>query len=111
MLNAKVVLILFWGERMREWDNNELERRVDEVLYYIWDPIGVSESPYGRGEYDGNVQQVLKLVLENDDIEPISEYLQEVVNTGMALSADRKRCDYTAELLLEHKKAINEGAR
>ncbi len=27
----------------------ELYRRVDEVLYYVWDPIGVASSPAAHG--------------------------------------------------------------
>jgi hypothetical protein len=46
---------------MRTFDNDELRRRVDEVLYYIWDPIGVSDQPYARGEYEGYVPKVLQL--------------------------------------------------
>ncbi|MHC4278395.1 MAG: hypothetical protein ACYSTI_13920 [Planctomycetota bacterium] len=94
---------------MRAFDDSELQRRVDEVLYYVWDPIGVSDEPYARGEYDGYVPQVFKLVSENDNIEPISAYLADIATTRMGLSADRKRCNYAAELLLKHKEAIKEG--
>ena len=96
---------------MFEGYDKELASRISEVLHYIRDPIGVAEAAYARGEYDDYVPQVLKLVSENDAIEPISEYLQEVITDRMALTADRKRCNYVAELLLEHKKAIKEGAR
>ncbi len=94
---------------MRTFDNSELQKRVDEVLYYVWDPIGVSNEPCARGEYDSYVPQVLKLVLENDSIEPISEYLANIATAQMSLSADPNRCDRAAELLLQHKKAIREG--
>lgn len=29
----------------------ELYQRVDEVLHYVWDPIGVSDAPEARDEY------------------------------------------------------------
>ena len=29
----------------------ELYKRVDEVLHYLWDPIGVAEEPWARDEY------------------------------------------------------------
>jgi hypothetical protein len=91
------------------FDNNELQKRVDEVLFYIWDPIGVSPEPFARGEYWSYVSQVLELVEKNDCIQPISEHLANIVNDRMGISADKKQCDHTAELLLEHKKAIIEG--
>jgi hypothetical protein len=31
---------------------DELYRRTDEVLHYIWDPIGVAGVPEARDEYD-----------------------------------------------------------
>ncbi|MBN2376495.1 MAG: hypothetical protein JXD22_08845 [Sedimentisphaerales bacterium] len=94
---------------MRKFYDKEIWRRVDEVLYYIWDPIGVAEEPYARAEYESYVPMVLQLVEQNDTIQPISAYLEEIINNRMGLSADKKHCDYTAEILLFHKKAIKDG--
>jgi len=94
---------------MRVFDNNELSRRVDEVLYYVWDPIGVSDEPCARGEYESYVPKILKLVEQNDKTEPISVHLEEIERSQMGLLPDKKKCDYTAELLLNHKQAIKEG--
>jgi len=94
---------------MIKFDNKELKRRVDEVLYYVWDPIGVADSPYARREYSGYVGGILRLVEDNDEIEPISSHLFKVVEDQMGITPDKKHCDYTAELLLAHKKAIIEG--
>jgi len=94
---------------MRKFDNDELRRRVDEVLYDIWDPIGVNEEPYARAEYDSYVPKVFQLVLENNAVEPISSYLAGAVRTSMGLVPKKKKCDYAAQLLLSHKKAIEEG--
>jgi len=94
---------------MRESDDKELSRRVDEVLYYVWDPIGVADEPYARGEYDDYVSKVRQLVEQNDDIAPISSCLAGIVRDRMGLSPNKEQCDYTAELLLKHKQAIKEG--
>ena len=99
-----------WGRKsMKASDSRELQRRVDEVLYYVWDPIGVSDEPCARAEYEGYILQVLRLVEENDDIQPISKHLANVVSTCMELCPDEKRCDHTAEILLIHKEAIEQG--
>ena len=94
---------------MRHFDNEELSRRVDEVLFYVWDPIGVSPEPCARAEYESYVPKVRQLVDENDDIKPISAYLAGVERDQMELPPAKKHCDDTAELLLRHKRAIMEG--
>ena len=94
---------------MRVFDKDELRRRVSEVLYYVWDPIGVSDEPCARGEYEIYVSAVLKLVEQNDASGPVSLYLAEIMKSQIGLSTDKEKCDYTAELLLNHKRAIKEG--
>jgi hypothetical protein len=88
---------------------DELRRRVDEVLYYVWDPIGVSDEPFARAEYDSYVPKVLELLVSQNDPAPISAYLADIVNTRMGLSPSIQRCDDAATLLQKHKKAIHEG--
>lgn len=94
---------------MREFDDKELSRRVDEVLFYVWDPIGVADEPYARREYESYVPKVCQLVEQNDNIAPISSYLAEIERDRMGLSPNRKQRNHTAELLLKHKQAIKEG--
>ena len=93
---------------MRQFDNNELSKRVDEVLFYVWDPIGVQPEPCARGECWSYVEDVCKLVDGYDDTAPISTYLATVVRDKMGLNPNRKHCDEVAELLLDHKKAIKD---
>jgi hypothetical protein len=94
---------------IRTFDNDELRRRVDEVLYYVWDPIGVSDEPYARAEYESYVPDLLHLVASHNETEPISGYLAVIIESRMKLSPDKKKCDETAALLLRHKTAIQEG--
>jgi len=94
---------------MRLFDNAELKRRIDEVLFYIWDPIGVHGEPYARDEYKSYVPGVLKLVEGNRSKRKISDHLAGIVRVDMGISPSKDRCDYTAEILLGHKKAIEEG--
>jgi hypothetical protein len=89
-------------------DNNELRRRIDEVLFYVWDPIGVSDEPCARGEYASYVSKALDLVEQNDDIGPISSYLADIMKSQMGLSPNKEQCDYIAKLLLKHKQAIKD---
>jgi len=88
---------------------NELKKRIDEVLYYVWDPIGVSDCPQARHEYLGYVDEILTLVIKNDNIEPISTRLNQIVIDSMGLPGNKRHCDSIAELLLDHKSAIETG--
>ena len=94
---------------MRVFDKDELRRRVSEVLYYVWDPIGVSDEPCARGEYESYVSAVLKLVEQNDASGPVSLYLAEIMRNQIGVFSGKGKCDHTAELLLSHKCAIKEG--
>ena len=94
---------------MRQFDNNELSKRVDEVLFYVWDPIGVQPEPCARSEYESYVSEVRRLVEQNNDIGPISAHLANIVRDKMELPPNAKHCDQVAELLLEHKRAIKAG--
>ena len=94
---------------MRHFDQNELSKRVDEVLFYKWDPIGVSDEPCARGEYESYVPKVRSLVENNNETEPIATYLDSIVKDMMGLKPSRKHSEKIAALLLEHKFAIGEG--
>lgn len=94
---------------MKVFGNNELRRRVDEVLFYVWDPIGIDSDPCARGEYEGYVSEVLELVETNDEISPISKHLAMIISSYMGISPNKKLCDYTAKILLRNKRAIKEG--
>jgi hypothetical protein len=95
--------------QMRAFNNDELRRRIDEVLFYVWDPIGVADEPYARAEYEGYVSDVLELVEKSEQSQPIADYLDHVVKSRMALSPNSEHSKLTAELLLRHKLAIKDG--
>jgi hypothetical protein len=94
---------------MRTFDSNELHRRVDEVLFYVWDPIGVSPEPCARAEYENYVLEVLAKLEETSNAVSISKHLAAIVRNNMGLPPDTHRCDAVAELLLEHKRAVEQG--
>ncbi|MHC4558880.1 MAG: hypothetical protein ACYS80_16435 [Planctomycetota bacterium] len=94
---------------MREFNNTEMLKHIDEVLFYIWDPIGVSPDPYVRAEYTSHAAVVRSILEQSDTIEPISEHLASIVKNYMEIEPDKKQCDYTAEVLLRNIQAIIEG--
>lgn len=53
----------------------ELQDQVDKVLFYEWDPLGVSTMDYMRDEYSRYVLEVVEIALECSSYEAIEEEL------------------------------------
>lgn len=87
----------------------ELYSRVDEVLYYAWDPIGVSWCPAARDEYQAYLPKVLALLREDVGAPLVAAYLDEVATTRMGLEARPEHSMRVAQLLLEWKSEIYSG--
>jgi len=54
-----------------------LNQRIDEVLYYIGDPIGVSDEHCARAEYSSYTMTILKYVI-NEDLNQIANQLSKI---------------------------------
>ncbi|WP_176046558.1 hypothetical protein [Burkholderia sp. BCC1644] len=84
----------------------ELYRRVDEVLHYVWDPIGVATSPAARDEYQGYLPRVFAMLREEMDAAHLATYLDSVATESMGLNANPEHSKRVAELLLNWKTEI-----
>jgi hypothetical protein len=69
----------------------ELYKRCDEVLHYLWDPIGVAGAPGARDEYRSYLPNVFALV------------------QAMGLRARPERARQVAEVLRDWRKWIWEN--
>lgn len=83
--------------------------RIDEVLYYIWDPIGVNEQPFARGEYSSYVPKVMQLLLSGESKEAIASHLLSIMVKSMGIGGDQERCERAADFLLTYKQAVDDG--
>jgi hypothetical protein len=86
----------------------ELYQRVDEVLHYIWDSIGVSGEPMARDEYYSYLPHVFSLLKSNENPAPIEKYLFEVATDRMGLKGNNSKDSQAAKILLDRKKTISE---
>jgi hypothetical protein len=86
----------------------ELYRRVDEVLHYVWDPIGVAGNPMARDEYDGYLPHVFGILKENGGAEEIARYLGKVEVDRMGLKENVDGNKEVAQALLEWRKVISD---
>ena len=95
-------------------NTEELRKRIDEILFWVWDPIGISTECATRGEYEIYVPKILELVLSNEKPEPIADALREIAETKIGFDStdeSRKHDLKVAELLLEHKFAVEHGLK
>ena len=86
----------------------ELYRAVDEVLHYVWDPIGVLGVPQARDEYHGYLPHVFSLLHSGANEQAIAAYLGKVTTDNMGLSANAQHDLDVADILISWKDAINE---
>ena len=87
----------------------ELYRRTDEVLYYLWDPIGISDDPDARDEYYDYLGHVFTLLKGTKDGADIGQYLTWASKERMGLSftpASEDQLKKVIECLLRYRKNI-----
>ena len=87
-------------------DDRDLYRMVDELLHYVWDPIGVAGEPRARDEYYGYVPATFKLVQEGAAAEAIAAHLQSIATDGMGLSPNSQHALKVARLLIEWRNLV-----
>ncbi len=84
----------------------ERYRRVDEVLHYLWDPIGVSHAPGARDEYYSYLPQVFALLQQGHNEKVIAEYLGQVTSLSMGMDKNDVHDLEIARILLDWKESI-----
>jgi hypothetical protein len=84
-----------------------LYRAVDEVLHYVWDPIGVAGVPHARDEYHGYLPDVVGLLLNGATEKSIAAYLGDVATNRMGLSANPQHEREVASVLIDWKDVVN----
>ncbi len=102
-----------WGDEMgRKLPAEELKlyERCDEVLHYIWDPIGIAGAPGARDEYYSYLPHVFKLLRDGAGDEQIANYLVSIETDRMGLCSNRARAENAAIALLEWQDWIASNA-
>ncbi len=86
-----------------------LMQRIDEVMHYVWDPIGVSDTPEARNEYSSYVGGILRAVLDGCTKEDIARQLTTIATENMGLRPNKKHDYEVAELILDWARFLKEG--
>jgi hypothetical protein len=74
--------------------------RIGEVLHYIWDPIGVSDQPGARDEYDSYIPYVMGFALKNDR-EGLINYLYRTAAHTIGIAVPHEQNEEVADLILD----------
>ena len=87
---------------------DELFLRCDEILHYLWDPIGVRGIPAARDEYESYVYPIFLRVRQGASASEIAEVLNGFAAEKMGLTPNKQAAQDTAETLLVWRDRINE---
>ena len=91
----------------------EFYRRTDEVLHYVWDPIGVSGFSTARDEYYSYLPTVFSMLKDGSSKSDISKYLKVIEEDRMGLDpyperdANRSKA---VDLLFEYRNQFMSNA-
>jgi len=88
---------------MCEMNNStiELHRRIDEILYYKWDPIGVNYTAATRDEYYSYTPEIAKIAEGENCIENLTTHLNNIQVVSMGLGSNLEKCKEIAEYIYE----------
>jgi len=86
--------------------DKELIIRVDEILHYLWDPIGISNEPSARDEYTSYVPQIFSMLKSNMGVKDIAEKLDGFAHNEAGVDAKRMNNDTIAEILIDYHEHI-----
>jgi hypothetical protein len=79
---------------------------VDEILHFIWDPIGVAGIPQARAEYHSYVPSVFGILDRGGDKAEVTSYLIAAACDGMGLSGSPERAQSAASVLVEWRDSL-----
>ncbi|NLD14055.1 MAG: hypothetical protein GX665_03040 [Gammaproteobacteria bacterium] len=89
---------------MSNESKDEILFRISEILYYLWDPIGISTANSPRDEYDGYVMEVFNVMYHGATHEELSNHLKHLVIDviiGECTDKQEQKNRQTAKLLAE----------
>lgn len=90
-------------------DQLKLYKRIDEILWNDWDPIGVNDIEDARDEYQSYLPHIFRLALEGKDEHRISGSLLASVRDNMGLSGNKSHSNKIAKLIIEARNEILES--
>lgn len=94
------------GQKLSEKDK-ELYARIDEVIHYIWDPIGVAGNAQARDEYYSYLPNVFSLA-KKEQYDEIGKYLNELTESHIGVKPNFERSKNAIEAIEDWKLYLDE---
>jgi hypothetical protein len=90
-------MLLCRNEALQEIDS--IRTRIDEILFYKWDPIRLSNSNTARDEYTMYVEEILQVAIASESPKPLAGHLTNLCTQSIGTKGNRE-CDIrVAELI------------
>jgi hypothetical protein len=84
-------------------DQLALYKRIDEILWEDWDPIGITGSEGARNEYQNYLPGVFALALGRCDVDEIADRLHYLERELMGLPGSRDHCVWVAKRIRDER--------
>ncbi|GEM_PF-935070 len=78
---------------------DSIRTRIDEILFYQWDPIRLSKANAPRDEYASYVKEVFEIVLNSTKPDTLADHLTVISTESIGLATDRERDMAVAALI------------
>lgn len=92
------------GHKYSEYEK-ELYSRVDEVIHYIWDPIGISSYPGARDEYYSYLPEIFQNVI-TEDKQALENLLKKISVDHMCLNENLESIKSAISVMIDWKRFL-----
>jgi hypothetical protein len=86
------------GKKMNE-RHLEIYKKIDEILYFEWDPIGISKEDWPRDEYHSYIPEIFSLKKSGATVEEIAQALYKIDKHIMGIPGDIEFCRTIAKTI------------
>jgi hypothetical protein len=82
-------------------EQNPIYKKIDEILWFDWDPIGVNIFEDARDEYWGYLPLIFRLKINGAGEDEIAKTLHKIETDNMGLTGDFEHCRVISQKILE----------
>jgi hypothetical protein len=87
--------------------NTQLYKRIDEIIWLEWDPIGVNEIEEARDEYYSYFPLLYEKLIKGEGVKEISKYPDHIETATMGLPGNFQKNIMIAEKLISLKNELH----